>query len=292
MTRAEIKHRFAEIVSFAEIEKFLDTPVKRYSSGMYVRLAFAVAAHLEPEILVVDEVLAVGDVQFQKKCLGKMKSVGMEGRTVLFVSHNLTAIRSLCNKAVMLKQGRLEAVGEVNQVIDCYLSGSRNNIISKEWHDVNVAPQNRSVMLRKLYICDNNRAPVLEINSDTAFTIVLEFSIKHNGASAGFTFVFYDKEKKLIFSSINNHERHWYGKPMPIGTYETICLIPANLLNNGWISIDILLFGKSYTDALTVPDVLSVEILDGPIVRGDFFGDYCAALRPMLTWNTLKLGKE
>jgi lipopolysaccharide transport system ATP-binding protein len=122
MTRAEIRKKFDEIVDFAEIEKFLDTPVKRYSSGMYVRLAFAVAAHLEPEILLVDEVLAVGDAQFQKKCLGKMEDVSArEGRTVLFVSHNMSAIRSLCNSCVMLGKGRLVHSGSTTQVIDLYL---------------------------------------------------------------------------------------------------------------------------------------------------------------------------
>jgi lipopolysaccharide transport system ATP-binding protein len=121
MSKAEIKRKFDEIVAFAEVEKFLDTPVKRYSSGMYVRLAFAVAAHLEPEILVVDEVLAVGDAQFQKKCLGKMEEVGKEGRTVLFVSHNMGTIGSLCNQGVFLKSGCIEHVGSMQKLINYYL---------------------------------------------------------------------------------------------------------------------------------------------------------------------------
>jgi len=122
MSKAEITKKFDEIVAFAEVEKFLDTPVKRYSSGMYVRLAFAVAAHLEPEILVVDEVLAVGDAAFQKKCLGKMEEVGREGRTVLFVSHNMQAVLSLCTKAMLISHGRLDQVGEVQDIIDRYVS--------------------------------------------------------------------------------------------------------------------------------------------------------------------------
>ena len=117
MTKAEIRKKFDEIVAFAEVERFLDTPVKRYSSGMYVRLAFAVTAHLEPEILVVDEVLAVGDLQFQKKCLGKMQEVGKSGRTVLFVSHNMAAVKNLCRKAICLSQGTIIHDGEVDQVI-------------------------------------------------------------------------------------------------------------------------------------------------------------------------------
>lgn len=122
MSRVEIKKKFDEIVDFAEIEKFLDTPVKRYSSGMYVRLAFAVAAHLEPEILIVDEVLAVGDVQFQKKCLGKMENVGKDGRTVLFVSHNMAAINRLCNKGILLGNGKVEAYVPTEQAVSIFLN--------------------------------------------------------------------------------------------------------------------------------------------------------------------------
>lgn len=124
MSRKEIKAKFDEIVAFAEVEKFLDTPVKRYSSGMYVRLAFAVAAHLEPEILVVDEVLAVGDAEFQKKCLGKMEDVGQQGRTVLFVSHNMSSIQQLCNKGIMLQGGTIADSGTIEKVVKSYLSAS------------------------------------------------------------------------------------------------------------------------------------------------------------------------
>jgi lipopolysaccharide transport system ATP-binding protein len=127
MSKAEIQRKFDEIVDFAEIEKFLDTPVKRYSSGMYVRLAFAVAAHLEPEILIVDEVLAVGDAQFQKKCLGKMQDVGKEGRTVLFVSHNMGAISTLCNRGVYLNRGQVDYVGSIEESIEHYFSSSQDH---------------------------------------------------------------------------------------------------------------------------------------------------------------------
>src|ERR1051325_9112898 len=124
MNRAEIRGKFDEIVAFAEVEKFLDTPVKRYSSGMYVRLAFAVAAHLDPEILVVDEVLAVGDMEFQRKCLGKMETVAKEGRTLLFVSHNLGAIQNLCTRCVLLNHGKLETMGPSSEVVETYLTRS------------------------------------------------------------------------------------------------------------------------------------------------------------------------
>jgi ABC-type polysaccharide/polyol phosphate transport system ATPase subunit len=136
MRRSEIMRKFDEIVSFAEIEKFLDTPVKRYSSGMYVRLAFAVAAHLEPEILVVDEVLAVGDLAFQKKCLGKMEDVAGGGRTVLFVSHNMNAIQRLCSSCMMLDQGQLIAYADTAEVVMRYVSTSSNTVPPADWIDL------------------------------------------------------------------------------------------------------------------------------------------------------------
>ncbi len=132
MRRAEVERKFDEIVAFSEIGRFLDTPVKRYSSGMYVRLAFAVAAHLEPDILVVDEVLAVGDAEFQKKCIGRMRNVVGEGRTVLFVSHNMAAVKSLCTRAILLEEGRVAADGVVDEIVDQYLGSMRPNIRS-EW---------------------------------------------------------------------------------------------------------------------------------------------------------------
>jgi len=142
MSQAEIRKKFDEIVAFAEIEKFIDTPVKRYSSGMYVRLAFAVAAHLEPEILIVDEVLAVGDVNFQRKCLGKMKSVAtQDGRTVLFVSHNASALRSLCTRGVLLKAGRLIADGEINEVVSSYEKESLSELVSSDLVPCSVSPE-------------------------------------------------------------------------------------------------------------------------------------------------------
>jgi lipopolysaccharide transport system ATP-binding protein len=144
MSKEEIRRKFDEIVAFAEVEKFLDTPVKRYSSGMYVRLAFSVAAHLEPEILIVDEVLAVGDAQFQKKCLGKMEEVGKDGRTVLFVSHNMSTIESLCNTALLLKQGQIEEYDNVNKIIQSYVKSQKELLKTNE--------KGRLKISRELYI--------------------------------------------------------------------------------------------------------------------------------------------
>jgi lipopolysaccharide transport system ATP-binding protein len=180
MTRVEIKRKFDEIVAFAEVEKYLDTPVKRYSSGMYVRLAFAVAAHLEPEILVVDEVLAVGDAAFQKKCLGKMGDVAKEGRTVLFVSHNMAAIQNLCRRGMVLTSGVIDANGTAQQAIDIYLGSIQNSaaldlakrtdrrgrgeilitkieVLDEDYHPINNAISGQNVIIRLYYAANKNK---------------------------------------------------------------------------------------------------------------------------------------
>jgi lipopolysaccharide transport system ATP-binding protein len=163
MRKAEIKSKFDEIVSFSGVEKYIDTPVKRYSSGMYVRLAFAVAAYLESEILIVDEVLAVGDAEFQKKCLGKMRNISHgEGRTILFVSHNMTAIQRLCNSAILMHQGKIIKVGETNHIIDTYLQDST---LSKSVYDIPVPEMAAEIpgYAYKLQIEDENNNVVNEI---------------------------------------------------------------------------------------------------------------------------------
>lgn len=179
MSKAEIKKKFGEIVAFAETEKFLDTPVKRYSSGMYVRLAFAVAAHLEPEILVVDEVLAVGDVQFQKKCLGKMQDVSAkEGRTVLFVSHNMAAVRRLCGKTMFIERGHLRSIGEGAQVIDEYLQHftvrPHDDEIKNEQHVVNTG----EVWIDRLDVSDPSGELVSEVRLAEAINISFRFEVR------------------------------------------------------------------------------------------------------------------
>lgn len=175
MSRLEIKKKFDEIVDFAEIEKFLDTPVKRYSSGMYVRLAFAVAAHLEPEILVVDEVLAVGDLNFQKKCLGKMENVANEGRTVLFVSHNMAAIRRLCDRAILLEKGNIKAKGDISDVLHTYIEDSDH--VQSVYDIQQPNDQNIPGYAYKLTIEDEFGKPVLSIPVGKSWQVRVNFKI-------------------------------------------------------------------------------------------------------------------
>lgn len=289
MTKAEIKRKFDEIVAFAEVEKFLDTPVKRYSSGMYVRLAFAVAAHLEPEILVVDEVLAVGDAQFQKKCLRKMGEVGKEGRTVLFVSHNLTAIRTLCNRAILLRQGMLVADGSPNDTISKYMvKGVTESNLLREWDDEKTAPQNATAVLRRVMVCDDNGKQTDTIYTDTPFNIEIDYKVKIDGTSVGLNIIIYDIEDNCIMASINNHEPNWYGKPMPKGDYKSICKIPKNLFNNGYFSLSVVIFGKNFSDAFNSNKILNFEVIDGTEVRGDYYGAYASCIRPLFHWISIK----
>ena len=196
MTKEEITHKFDEIVSFAEIEKFIDTPVKRYSSGMYVRLAFAVAAHLESEILLVDEVLAVGDAEFQKKCLEKMGSVANEGRTVMFVSHNMGAINNLCPKACLLSMGQVSDFGSTYEVIQKYLTGDVNDL------DINIQPQpGKRVSITRVWIADKEGKKISVINANEAFSICLEFLVTKTIQNAEIFIRIYNETGAPLFTS-------------------------------------------------------------------------------------------
>lgn len=286
MSKTDIRKKLDEIIAFSEVDKFIDTPVKRYSSGMYVRLAFAVAAHLEPEILVVDEVLAVGDAQFQKKCFGKMEEVGQEGRTVLFVSHNMTAVRSLCSRVLQLHHGALVLDTDVATAVGGYLGGSCEQVHLREWPEELSAPQNSSAFLRRVAACDRSGVLLKTITTDTELQIEIVFAVKTAGSSIGLTLIVYDTDNSCVFSSINNCEPNWYGVPTPVGTYRSTCFIPGRLLNNRWYTVTVNLFGKSFTDLVTVKEVLRLEVLDDVEVRRDYFGEFGGYIRPDLKWST------
>ena len=226
MTRAEIKRKFDEIVAFAEVEKFLDTPVKRYSSGMYVRLAFAVAAHLEPEILIVDEVLAVGDAQFQKKCLGKMGQVAKGGRTVLFVSHNMTAIQTLCHEAVLLSAGRLIAEGPASEIIPRYLRDDGEQEKSF-WVDPETAPGNDAIRIRSVRVTSSQDTEDDMLTMQQPLQIETDFWVMKNGATTHLTYHLINDQGIVVLTT---------GCPPAeriAGAYKATVHLPANLLNSG-----------------------------------------------------------
>jgi lipopolysaccharide transport system ATP-binding protein len=232
MKRAEIAAKFDEIVAFAEVGPFLDTPVKRYSSGMYVRLAFAVAAHLEPEILVIDEVLAVGDAAFQKKCLGKMSDVARAGRTVLFVSHNMQALQSLCGRAVHLDQGRVAAIGTAQTVVAEYLSKISSATGEKRW-PLESAPGNEFCRLTALRVVNGNgsNGSVLPSKRDLSIDVEFVAEQQHQGLCVGFDLT--NSEGVTVLRSYQTDGTPESWPAVRIGTNHWRCVIPAGLLNGG-----------------------------------------------------------
>lgn len=199
MSKKEILNKFDEIVAFSEVERFLDTPVKRYSSGMYVRLAFAVAAHLEPEILIVDEVLAVGDAEFQKKCLGKMKDVSEEGRTVLFVSHNMGVISSLCTKTIILQKGKLYDIGDTDKMISSYILAGKKAI--GETRDDSIPDIGQKLKIRTIKITTEDGTVVSELNNEYRGFVEVEFDVLIEGRGYDVTIQLNHSQYGIIFTS-------------------------------------------------------------------------------------------
>jgi lipopolysaccharide transport system ATP-binding protein len=237
MTKAEIKRKFDEIVEFAEVEKFLDTPVKHYSSGMYVRLAFAVAAHLEPEILVVDEVLAVGDAQFQKKCLGKMEDVSAkEGRTVLFVSHNMGAISQLCNRGILLDKGYVLSEGDVRSVIDKYMASAHGQYSGEIiWPD-EAMPGDNDLRLKRVSVVQLNETKAyLQDDIGVQIEIALKANKKIDCAVIGLI-ISDSKGEGVLHTSSDLHNRTYAIKP---GSNVFFFSFPPFLLSQGNYSITI-----------------------------------------------------
>jgi lipopolysaccharide transport system ATP-binding protein len=288
MKRAEIVRKFDEIVDFAEVEKFLDTPVKFYSSGMYVRLAFAVAAHLEPEILIVDEVLAVGDAAFQKKCLGKMEDVAeKEGRTILFVSHNIAALKSLCSKACLLNNGVVQDQGLTGNILNTYLKKFTSSSLFREWNCNDSAPQNNVFLVNRVYVGNVNSHQLLEsIYTDTEFCFIIDFQTKKEDVYVGLTIIICDSSTNCVFSSINNTDEKIYNRMIKLANYRSICIIPSDFFNNGIYSLSLNLFSANFSDTYMIKDVINFEVLDSNSIRKDYYGVYEGVVRPKLKWIT------
>ncbi len=240
MSKREITHKFAEIVEFSEIEKFLDTPVKFYSSGMYVRLAFAVAAHLEPDILIVDEVLAVGDAQFQKKCLGKMRSVAKEGRTVLFVSHNMQAIEQLCNSVIQLDEGKVKNNGQdVKTAIKNYLFGNDNHEVTSLWsNDGSIS--NEYIYPSSLAIVDTTGAPITQTisNNDTSW-VRIEGEIKKNDPALSIGYALFGEDGTPFFWSFHTDAPQGQWPKLKTGKFVLQSQIPKHLLDGGVYRVEL-----------------------------------------------------
>ena len=293
MTRQEIKKKFDEIVAFAEVEKFLDTPVKRYSSGMYVRLAFAVAAHLEPEILVVDEVLAVGDAAFQQKCLGKMDEVAQSGRTVLFVSHNMGAIQQLCQRSMLLHEGQILMDGPSAQVVGQYLTSGMTRNGEKVWPAPEKAPGNEVARLHAVRVLDQHGCVCTNFDVRDPVWVSMEYWVLQDVDYFNISFYFSNERGELLF--ISRHDTRDcppnQGKRMA-GLYTSTCHIPSDFLNTGQVYVQAAMTDEVNAHAIQRNIVMfSVgDAMDPAGVRGYYQHDWPpAAVRPRLHWTDVQL---
>ena len=289
MQRREIARKFDEIVAFAGVERFVNTPVKHYSSGMYLRLAFSVAAHLDPEILLVDEVLAVGDAAFQRKCLEKMEDVGRHGRTVMFVSHNMPAIARLCERVLLLDSGTLALDGPSHQVVARYLSSDMGTMAQREWPDGAKAPASAAARLRAVRVRGPERQVTDAIDIRRPVGIEMEFEVLEPGWTFAASYDFYNDEGLLLFGSIEADPK-WRGKTRPPGQYATTAWVPGNLLSEGTVIVNVELvtthpLTRHFQERQAVAFHV-VDSMDGDSARGDWGGKWSGAVRPMLDWET------
>ena len=289
MKRAEIVKKFDEMVAFAEIERFVDTPVKHYSSGMYLRLAFAVAAHLEPEILLVDEVLAVGDVRFQRKCIEKMQDVGQHGRTILFVSHNMPAIARLCRNAVLFEEGILKQFGPAVDVVGSYLQAGLGTTSVREWTDRERMPGTDAVRLRAIRIRDAEGELADAVDIRRPVGVELEYDVLRPGHILLPHYVMHNAHGVIVFVGFDQ-DPVWRGRPRPVGRYRSIGWIPANLLSEG-----VMLVGPAIRSLepnilhFYERDAVGFQVVDHPgadTARGDYPDAIPGVVRPLMVWST------
>lgn len=282
MRKSEIRARFDEIVAFSGVERYIDTPVKRYSSGMYVRLAFAVAAHLEPEIMIVDEVLAVGDAEFQRKCIGKMKDASGNGRTILFVSHNMVALRSLCTRAVLLEKGKLTYSGEAGEVIGHYMGRSSGSADEPCHVFTGRLDAPGKVTIHEVRAVQPGREAGKALIIEESIRLEIDAELTGNQRT-DFTFQFRDEEGNVIFVSGSGLDEQFQSGN---GTKTIRCIIPANFFNSGKISINLLVVENRNSLLLREDDILRLVLVDSPRSLGQWMGRPPGAIRPKFNWQS------
>ncbi len=285
MKRTEIIRKFDEIVAFSEVEKFIDTPVKRYSSGMYMRLAFAVAAHLDPEIMLIDEVLAVGDASFQKKCLGKMGNAAQQGRTVLFVSHNMIAVQDLCRRVIWLDGGRIVEAGDAGPIISHYLQEASTSQTELVWNDINAAPGDDDARLLHVAVRPSDGSPSDPITLHTPCVIEFEYWNNRSDVYLHPTFFLYNEQGILICSTGPTFFSDWRERTFPTGLIRSWCNIPGDLLNNGIHRVSVHL-AKNDQTLYRKDDALTFDVQDTAEKRDGWYGEWKGAIRPMFDWDS------
>jgi homopolymeric O-antigen transport system ATP-binding protein len=289
MTRQEIARNFDAIVEFSGVEKFIDTPVKRYSSGMFVRLAFSVAAHFEPEVMIVDEVLSVGDAEFQRRSIGRMGSIGEAGRTILFVSHNLHGILQLCDRAILLKEGRIIRHGPAPDVVSYYEQETLGTGPERVWPDAADAPGDDLVRLRAVRVVNEDRETANTLDVRGPIGIEIEFEVLRSGWPIVPKMKLSDQHGAICFNSMDVNGR--WDEPSAPGEYVTTAWVPPNLLNEGRhvVTAEIVTIASpKLIPHAQSHDAVAFQVYDpaeGDSARGTFFGQWRGAVRPLLDWT-------
>jgi lipopolysaccharide transport system ATP-binding protein len=292
MRKSEIDLRFDDIVEFSEVARFLDTPVKHYSSGMQMRLAFAVAAHLEPEILLIDEVLAVGDSGFQRKCLDKMQDVSEHGRTVLIVSHSMPTVTRLCERAIFLEAGRVVLDGAAHRVVDAYLTSGIGAATRREWPDPRRAPGNDVARLLAVWLHSEDQETIETADIRRPVGISMEYDVLAPCHVLIPNVHLYNEEGICVFVS-QDHDPAWRGRPRPTGRYVSTAWIPGNFLAEGKLTVHVALTTmEPFKVHFFERDAVAFMVVDsvaGDSVRGVYAGHYPGVVRPWLHWTNLCL---
>jgi lipopolysaccharide transport system ATP-binding protein len=298
MKRAEVARRFDEIVAFAEMEQFIDTPAKHYSSGMYMRLAFAVAAHLDTGLLFVDEVLAVGDAEFQRRCLSKMEQVGAQGRTVFFVSHDMAAVTRLCTRALLLDHGRIVADGPASEVVHRYLhGGAMHGAAVREWPTPQAAPGDDVARLRAVRVLDEAGRPTPEIDIRRPVQIEVEYWNLRPDAQPHVSLQFFNESGTCMFTSNDFVADAWKAGARRQGLVRSTCLVPGNFLGEGLVTLVVIVgtHRGTATAHAVERDAVAFTVVDrsdGDGARGPYAGPWPGIVRPLLSWKLEDLGTE
>ncbi len=288
--RSELAKRFDEIVAFSGVEKFIDTPVKWYSSGMYLRLAFSVAVHLDTEILTMDEVLAVGDVSFQQKCIDKMHEIRQDGRTILFVSHAMSAVTRLCKRVILLEKGRIANDGPAQEVVNAYVGASWQVTEESEWYEPAHAPGRGAVRLERVRVCAEDGQTTASIDIRLPVGIEISYEVLEPNLILSPTVELFNDSGVHLFST-HDVASEWRRRPRPVGHYRSTVWIPGNCLAEGNFLAHVAVVSHTpatmtHAEARNAVTLQMVDTLAGDSARGDYIGPIGGVVRPWLNWTT------
>ncbi|HEY2064355.1 MAG TPA: ABC transporter ATP-binding protein [Gemmatimonadaceae bacterium] len=305
MRRREITANLDRIIEFAGVRQFIDTPVKRYSSGMYVRLGFAIAAHLDPDILLLDEVLAVGDAAFQAKCIQRIKELVTAGTTIVFISHDLTAVERLCNRVVLMRRGEVASEGAPRDVIQAYheagvapVETSAGSVLGaqREWQNVDVAPGDEVVRLRSARVCTGNGTTEGTHDIRDPIGIEIVYDVLENGHQLIPNFHVIRQDGLYLFG-VQDVASEWRRRPRPVGRYVSTAWLPGNFLAPGRFTVDVAV--SAHVPLVRVhalmPGAIGFQVSDhfgGDSARGDYMGDFPGVIRPLVDWTTQAAGSD